>query len=218
MATTSPIPPPVAGPLLALLVDVCLAETDLAGAAEVTGRLGELAEGRSSPSLAACAALTKGRLCLAAGEGDAEACLREALAAFALAQMPVESARARLELAKAVAAGSPSLRSPRRRPRSTRSSSRGRTRCGFSGRSAALAWSGRPHGPEGRAPLSKRENEVLELLALGLSNPEIARRLVISVKTAEHHVRHILAKLGLRNRAEAAAYAAREAARQTGAK
>ena len=57
----------------------------------------------------------------------------------------------------------------------------------------------------------------MQLLALGLSNPEIARRLVISVKTAEHHVRHILAKLGLRNRAEAAAYAAREAARETGA-
>jgi DNA-binding NarL/FixJ family response regulator len=57
--------------------------------------------------------------------------------------------------------------------------------------------------------LSKREAEVLDLLGHGLSNPEISDRLYISRKTVEHHVGNILAKLGLRSRAEAAAYATR---------
>jgi DNA-binding NarL/FixJ family response regulator len=57
--------------------------------------------------------------------------------------------------------------------------------------------------------LSRRETDVLRLLADGLSNREIAERLFISPKTAEHHVSRIYSKLGLSTRAEAAAYAAR---------
>jgi DNA-binding CsgD family transcriptional regulator len=52
--------------------------------------------------------------------------------------------------------------------------------------------------------LSKREREVAELVASGASNPEIAQALFLSRKTVEHHVSHILAKLGARNRAELA--------------
>jgi DNA-binding NarL/FixJ family response regulator len=51
---------------------------------------------------------------------------------------------------------------------------------------------------------------VLRLVAAGLSNGEIAGRLVIAPKTAEHHVSRVLAKLGVRTRAEAAAQATRE--------
>jgi DNA-binding NarL/FixJ family response regulator len=66
-----------------------------------------------------------------------------------------------------------------------------------------------PHRSAHAAPaaLTEREGEVLALLAAGLSNREIAERLVISPKTVEHHVSQILSKTGLRSRAEAAAYA-----------
>jgi DNA-binding NarL/FixJ family response regulator len=57
--------------------------------------------------------------------------------------------------------------------------------------------------------LTAREHEVLEQLADGASNKEIARRLVISVHTVERHVANIYTKLGVRNRAEATAVALR---------
>jgi DNA-binding NarL/FixJ family response regulator len=59
--------------------------------------------------------------------------------------------------------------------------------------------------------LSPREREVLELMAEGLRNREIAERLFLSEATVKTHVRHLLDKLRLRNRAEAAAFATRVA-------
>jgi DNA-binding NarL/FixJ family response regulator len=58
------------------------------------------------------------------------------------------------------------------------------------------------------AGLSEREQQVLALLREGLTNAQIGQRLFIPAKTAEHHVGHVLTKLGVRSRTEAAAVAA----------
>lgn len=58
-------------------------------------------------------------------------------------------------------------------------------------------------------PLTKREDEVLKQLALGLSNKEIALALEISYETVKEHVQHILRKLGVADRTQAAVWAVR---------
>lgn len=68
----------------------------------------------------------------------------------------------------------------------------------------ARARAGKPGRPAG---LSEREVEVLALMAQGCSNAEVAERLVISRRTAEHHAQHIYAKIGVSTRAGAALFA-----------
>lgn len=60
------------------------------------------------------------------------------------------------------------------------------------------------------APLTKRESEVLKQLALGLSNKEIAQALDISYETVKEHVQHILRKLAVADRTQAAVWAVRK--------
>lgn len=60
---------------------------------------------------------------------------------------------------------------------------------------------------EGMESLTRREQQVLALLAEGLTNRQIGKRLNVSEHTAHHHVAHILNKLGLPSRAAAAAHA-----------
>ena len=62
----------------------------------------------------------------------------------------------------------------------------------------------------GESPLSRRETEVLRLVAVGLSNREIASTLVLSEHTVHRHVANILRKLGEPTRAAAAARATRD--------
>ena len=199
------------GPQLALLVDVHLEQGNLVGAERVTRRLTRIAESQRGPYLRAVAALAKGRVSVASGKGDARACLHEAMEGFARAQLPMELARTRLEMARALA-----QRAPEAAIAEARSAlvdfERLKALRHADAAGALLRSLGAPIriGPKGIGALTKREAEVLQLVGAGLSNAEIGDRLYISRKTAEHHVGNVLAKLGLRNRAEAAAYATRQ--------
>jgi DNA-binding CsgD family transcriptional regulator len=73
-----------------------------------------------------------------------------------------------------------------------------------------------PRVSGGRTALTRRELEVLRLIARGDTNREIAEMLTISERTAAVHVSHVLQKLGVGRRVEAAVYATWEAARSAG--
>lgn len=65
-------------------------------------------------------------------------------------------------------------------------------------------------GNDIEVPLTKRENEVLKQLAFGLTNKEIAQSLGISYETVKEHVQHILRKIGVSDRTQAAVWAVRK--------
>ena len=78
------------------------------------------------------------------------------------------------------------------------------------GRAATAAGSTQVAGSgEAAAVLTPRELDVLKLVAQGLSNPDIARRLVLSEHTVHRHLANILRKLNLSSRAAAAAWGVR---------
>ena len=72
---------------------------------------------------------------------------------------------------------------------------------------AGLDLQAEPAAAAAADPLSRREQEVAVLVAAGHTNREIAEKLVISEWTVDTHVRHTLGKLGLRSRAQVAAWA-----------
>ncbi len=65
-------------------------------------------------------------------------------------------------------------------------------------------------GTESEIPLTQREGEVLKQLANGLTNKEIAQSLGISYETVKEHVQHILRKVGVSDRTQAAVWAVRK--------
>ncbi|MDX6584737.1 MAG: hypothetical protein QOI10_3921, partial [Solirubrobacterales bacterium] len=152
---------------------------------------------------------------LTAGEDAAIPLLERALVRFGRLGLPLEEGRARLDLARALASHRPQM-----------AIAEGRTALAAFQQLTAAPDAGaamrllRDLGTRGHSlghhavrsdgTLSGREREVLGLIGEGLSNADIATRLHLSRRTVEHHVSNILAKLGLRSRAAAAAYTVRD--------
>jgi DNA-binding CsgD family transcriptional regulator len=198
--------------VLVLRGAVALAVGDLDLVATTARELDEAGRRLARDDLIAEAALLSGRGLAARGDADGAARdLEAAVARFRALAFPLEAARARLALAGVQArAGSPLALASARAARDAFERLGARRDADLA---AALL---RDLGVAGRAvtrgtgeELTAREREVLRLLAAGLSNAEIASRLVIAPKTAEHHVGRVLSKLGVRSRAQAAAHAAR---------
>jgi DNA-binding NarL/FixJ family response regulator/tetratricopeptide (TPR) repeat protein len=200
---------PSSAAVLDLLVDVALAGADLNAAAEAEQRLGTLAAGGAELARA-WYIYASGRLECARGLPRSRAQLRSAVEEFSALELPLEAARARLALAAAIAATTPRAATEEARLALDAFERLGAARHADAA-AALLRQLGSPGRGQPRRPgrLTKREIEVLGLLGEGLSNAQIAERLTISPRTAEHHVARILAKLDLRSRTEAAAHAIR---------
>src|SRR5215217_298690 len=205
---------PVCAPLLELLLKVELEREDVPAARETFARLGALAGTSDNELVGAFADLAAGRLGAAEGDVGAARHLKRALERLAALGLPLEAARARLELARVIASETPDLAGVEARLALQSFDELGASRDAdaAAGLLRQVGAGGRRAWPKGHGTLTKRETEVVSLLAAGLSNADIAERLYISPRTAEHHVASILSKLGLRNRTEVAAYAVRELA------
>lgn len=195
-----------------VLGSACLASGDVTGAAAEADRLSNLGTTTDSGLIAARAARLCGRTLLAQGESQAAvARLAAAQTWFGLLEMPLEVARTRMMLAQAMAPYDPAPAVAEARIALAVFEDLGAA----ADADAAAAWlraagaTAARVGPRGLGLLTKREHDVLAVLAEGLPNPEIAARLYISRRTVEHHVASILSKLGVRNRTEAAAYLTR---------
>ncbi len=194
-----------------LLVEANLARADRDGAARAASELAELAQVSGETWVRGAADLAKGRLALAGGDDvGAVRWLEAACEAFVQARSPFEEAQARRWLAEALGERQGAMAAEE-----ARTALLAFERLGAAPEADATARLLRRLGGGGRpvprvdGALTEREREVLRLIREGLSNPEIARRLYISRKTASRHVSNVLAKLDLPNRAAAAAHAAR---------
>jgi hypothetical protein len=150
----------LSAPFLALLVDVQLTQGDVEGAGITAGRLEVVAEGSSLPRIAAQARFARGRVAASAGDKGATELLGAAISAFANQHLPLDAARARFELARALEGHSGRWRSGRPGRRSRSSSGWGPRRPMPPPPSCAARSVG-AHRTQGLGLLSRREREVL---------------------------------------------------------
>jgi ATP/maltotriose-dependent transcriptional regulator MalT len=213
--------PPEGPAALGLLVEAHLANGDGDAAAGAADRLAAHAAAYGGALAAAHLALARGRTSATSGAAlpaagrsataaPDPAQLEQAVERFAGLGLPLETARARLWLARATEGRQHDAAVAEARAALASFDRLGATADADEAAALLRSWgAGGRTGPRNVGLLTRREREVLGLLADGLSNREIAERLVISAKTVAHHVSNVLAKLQLRNRTEVAAYAAR---------
>lgn len=198
-----------------------LGEIELQSSAERAGErgraLGEVAEQHGCAILGARADRLHGRALLARGDALGQRLLDRALGIFARLGMPYEAALTRRALGEASQKTNAELARTEAQAALAAFEKLG-ARFDADATAALLRDLGvrtarsaarRATRQKGADALTQREQEVFALLGEALSNPEIASRLHVSRKTVEHHVAHVLSKLGLRSRAEAAAEAVR---------
>ncbi len=175
---------------LELLVRAAVAAGDTASARAAADEIAAVARTTPNAPLRASALLAEGRLAAAAADHPlAAALLEDAADVFDAAGALYDGALARLELAAA-------LRGQGREKPGAIAERKAR---------AALDTLGAATRRERKGDLSPREREVLVLVARGRSNEEIARALVLSVRTVERHVANVYTKLGLSGRSARAA-------------
>ena len=205
---------PAAASLWELLIRVHLARDDVEAADRALEQLQAIAASCGDERVAAGADLAAGRVLAARGDPQARGVLQRAVDGYSALDLPLQAAHAQLELARAMAPTAPdgAVAEARLALAAFRRIGAARDADGAAELLRSLGVRAASAGAQGPDGLTRREGEVLDLLAAGLSNPEIARRLFLSRKTVQHHVAHILAKLGVATRAQAAAYAARRAA------
>jgi DNA-binding NarL/FixJ family response regulator len=179
--------------VLEVLVRTSIADGELDRAATALAELRSLDELVGTRPLRASADLAEGMLAAARDDHErARTLLEDAIDAYERSGIPFEAAQARIELASTLAA-------------------LGRTDRATAEAAAAVQALRKLGAAEARhdTPVTPREREVLALLAEGMTNREIAARLVLSEHTVHRHVTNILRKLGVPSRAAAAAHAVR---------
>ena len=191
---------------LELLVRARIARGELDEADEACAELTNISTVVGTPALRASADVAAGMLAAACGDHErARALLEDAVDRFDASGAPFEGAQARRELALALGA----LGLKEAAAREARASVAGLTRLG------ARSEAERSRGAQGsvldpRHPgVTRREQDVLRLLAQGMTNRQIAERLVVSEHTVHRHVSNILRKLDLPSRTAAATLAVR---------
>jgi ATP/maltotriose-dependent transcriptional regulator MalT len=201
---------------LELLLAALVTGGDHRRAAAVLDELRAIAGSVATKPMQATVRFAEGMLGMAAAEYDtAKCCFEDAVELWSRSSMPYETALARLGLAQALHA----LGRTQVANQQAREAHDGLQRLGalpdaaraaaLMGETAATPYT-QPGTTPGASDLTPREREVLCLIAAGKSNQDIARELVLSIRTVERHISNIYAKIGMSGptaRTTAATYA-----------